>query len=298
MAAAVGRRADPCPHRARAGVSHAPVLHERRHRAASQVSRDAGTVPRGAYHRCRAPAALLLGLPAQHLDPRARRQPRDGRHRLSLHGGLDGPRHRDLHADGRRGRDLDRSGAVHRDQARVPEYRRRHLCPLGHSGDSRRGRRRRQHHLQDPLQRRRGDDRRAGRRGQSHRRSRRRAAHGRRRQPDRDRQRSSGKPCRHEQAAGGRDRSPSASSRQHPARAARNGRRVGADLRSDLRRRAAPQAQARPDSIPEPPRRHQRARLRRLRRLQPAIQLPFRARAGDRSRPEAPHQSEFLQSGF
>ena len=31
-------------------------------------------------------AVLLLGLPAQHLDPRARGQPRAGRHRLPLHG--------------------------------------------------------------------------------------------------------------------------------------------------------------------------------------------------------------------
>jgi indolepyruvate ferredoxin oxidoreductase len=37
----------------------------------------------------RAHAVLLLGLPAQHLDARARRQPSDGRHRLSRHGDLD-----------------------------------------------------------------------------------------------------------------------------------------------------------------------------------------------------------------
>ena len=41
---------------------------------------------------------LLLGLPAQHLDARARRQPRDGRHRLPRHGAVDAePPHRDHH---------------------------------------------------------------------------------------------------------------------------------------------------------------------------------------------------------
>ena len=36
------------------------------------------------------------------------------RHRLPLHGALDGPQHRDLHPHGRRRRALDRPGAVHR----------------------------------------------------------------------------------------------------------------------------------------------------------------------------------------
>ena len=67
--------------------------------------------------------------------------------------------------DGRRRRQLGRPGAVHRRQARVPEPRRRHLLPLRLAGDPRGGRRRRQHHLQDPLQRCRRHDRRpAGRR--------------------------------------------------------------------------------------------------------------------------------------
>ena len=48
---------------------------------------------------------------------------------------------------------------------RLPESRRRHLQPFRHARHPRRGRGRRQHHLQDPLQRRRRDDRRpAGRR--------------------------------------------------------------------------------------------------------------------------------------
>ena len=49
--------------------------------------------------------------------------------------------------------------------AHVPEPRRRHVHPFGPARDPRGGRRRRQHHLQDPLQRRGRDDRRpAGRR--------------------------------------------------------------------------------------------------------------------------------------
>src|SRR6185436_11116725 len=44
--------------------------------------------------------ALLLGLPAQHLHAGGGRLARAGRHRLPLHGHLDGPQHRHLHADG------------------------------------------------------------------------------------------------------------------------------------------------------------------------------------------------------
>ena len=75
-------------------------------------------------------AALLLGLPAQHLDRGAGRLARAGRHRLPLHGHLDGPQHRHLHPHGRRRRDVGGPGGVHRNAARVPEPRRRHLLPL------------------------------------------------------------------------------------------------------------------------------------------------------------------------
>ena len=57
---------------------------------------------------------LLLGLPAQHVDQGARRQPRDRGHRLPRHGDLDGPLDVDVHAHGRRRRAVDRPGAVHR----------------------------------------------------------------------------------------------------------------------------------------------------------------------------------------
>jgi indolepyruvate ferredoxin oxidoreductase len=77
-------------------------------------------------------SAFLLGLPAQHLDQGAGRQPRAGRHRLPLHGAVDGPRDRHLHPHGRRRRNLDRRGALHQRKARVRQSGRRHLLPLGH----------------------------------------------------------------------------------------------------------------------------------------------------------------------
>jgi hypothetical protein len=115
---------------------------------------EAGKAPMAAS------ALFLLRLPAQHLDQGAGGQPRAGRHRLPLHGAVDGPPHRYLHPDGRRGRALARPGALHQDPARLRQSRRRHLFPFRHPGDPRRRRRRRQHHLQDPLQRRRRHDRR------------------------------------------------------------------------------------------------------------------------------------------
>ena len=108
-------------------------------------------------------ALLLRGLPAQLVDRGAGRLARLCRHRLPLHGAVDGSRHRGLHPDGRRGRQLDRRSAVLQARARLPEPRRRHLPAFRLAGDARGGRRRRQHHLQDPLQRRRRHDRRSER---------------------------------------------------------------------------------------------------------------------------------------
>ena len=65
-----------------------------------------------------------------------------------------------LHPDGRRGRQLDRRGAVLKARPRVPEPRRRHLQSFGLARGARRHPGRRQHHLQDPVQRRRRHDRR------------------------------------------------------------------------------------------------------------------------------------------
>jgi hypothetical protein len=106
-------------------------------------------------------ALFLLGLSAQHLDQGARGRGRGRRHRLSLHGEMDGPLDRGLYPYGRRGRQLDRRGAVFEAQARLPEPRRGHLQPFRHPRHPRRRRRQGQHHLQDPLQRRRRHDRRA-----------------------------------------------------------------------------------------------------------------------------------------
>ena len=96
-------------------------------------------------------AVFLLGLPAQHLDQGAGRQPRLCRHRLPLHGAVDGSQHRDLHPYGRRGRAVGRRRAVHQGKARVRQSRRRHLFPFRQPRDPPGGRLRRQHHLQDPL---------------------------------------------------------------------------------------------------------------------------------------------------
>ena len=119
-----------------------------------------GSGARQAQDQSGAAALLLLRLPAQHVDQAARRQPRDGRHRLPRHGHLDGPQHVRIHAHGRRRRAVDRPGAVHRREAHLREPRRRHVLPQRNPRDSRCRRGRRQHHVQDPLQRRGRDDRR------------------------------------------------------------------------------------------------------------------------------------------
>ena len=89
-----------------------PALHER--------IADQARLPRRARpdqpHPCGAAAAhavLLFRLSAQYVDPRAGRQPRDGGHRLPLHGHLDGSQYRNLHADGRRRRAMDGDLALH-----------------------------------------------------------------------------------------------------------------------------------------------------------------------------------------
>ena len=105
---------------------------------------------RWAESRAGEPAAMervpyfCSGCPAQLVDQGAGGEPRARRHRLPLHGAVDGPRDRHLHPHGRRGCQLDRAGALHRDRAHLPEHRRRHLLPLRHSRDPGRGRRRRQ----------------------------------------------------------------------------------------------------------------------------------------------------------
>ena len=88
-----------------------------------------------------AAAVLLLGLPAQHVDQGARRQPGAGGHRLPCDGNRDlSGAQQDDDAHGRRGRAVDRSGAVFQAAARVRESGRRYLFSFGLSGDSRGGR--------------------------------------------------------------------------------------------------------------------------------------------------------------
>ena len=143
---------------------------------AQRSARGAGRAPEGSAagarrdHRHRhAHSVFLLGLSAQFVDRGAQGHARLCRHRLPLHGAVDGPRHIWLYADGRRGRQLGRRGAVLQAPARVPEPRRRHLQPLRLHGDPRRDRGRHQHHLQDPVQRRGRDDRRPEERRRPHR---------------------------------------------------------------------------------------------------------------------------------
>ena len=134
--------------------------------AAARGFRSARRKRLDASSRRPAPALLLLRLPAQHLDPRARGQPRARRHRLPLHGAVDGPPYRRPSPRWAARACLDRP--ARRSPARrhiFAQSRRRHLFRTPASWRSARRRGRRQHHLQDPLQRRRGDDRRpAGRR--------------------------------------------------------------------------------------------------------------------------------------
>ena len=84
-----------------------------------------------------AQSRLLRRLPAQSLDPRARRQPGACRHRLSQDGdaGQSAADHHRL-AYGRRRRDVARPAAVHDGATRLRQYRRRHLCPFGHRSRS------------------------------------------------------------------------------------------------------------------------------------------------------------------
>ena len=149
LARARGRGPRAPPRGARRGAPLEPPRPLRRTRAAADRGLESPAHP-----------LFLLRLPAQHVDPGSRRQPRPFRHRLPLPRAVDGPQHRQLQPDGRRGSALDRPGAVFRRETRFHQYRRRHLFPFRPAGDPGRGRRRRQRHLQDPLQRRGGDDRR------------------------------------------------------------------------------------------------------------------------------------------
>ena len=145
LAAAADRRADAGDDRPRdrRSASRASTASARDRAAALAFTRQPrkrrSPKPRIALA---AHALLLLGLPAQHLDQRARGQPRAGRHRLPLHGAAGWtatPRPSRRWAARAR---LDRAGAVHRRAAHLRQHRRRHLLPLRAAGDPRGGRRR------------------------------------------------------------------------------------------------------------------------------------------------------------
>ena len=166
-----------------------------------------------------------------------------GRHRLPLHGELDGPRDRRPDPDGRRRRQLGRLVAVHRRPARLPEPRRRHLLPLRLAGDPPGGRGEGQHHLQDPVQRRGRHDRRPAGRRPDQRRTPSRTGPRRRREAHRVVSDDPGKFPPRAIFPAGID-VPSARGDWTPcSAAARDPRRHGADLRADLRRREAAPAQ-------------------------------------------------------
>ena len=77
---------------------HSPVLEQR----LARLEAFDQPVTGHAADQARAHAVLLLGLPAQHLDQSARRQPRHGRHRLPRHGAEHAdPPHRPDHPYGR-----------------------------------------------------------------------------------------------------------------------------------------------------------------------------------------------------
>ena len=222
----------------------------------------------------------------------------DGRHRLPHAGDRHGPQHQDLHPHGRRGRDLGRRQPLHRHAARLPEPGRRHLLPFRLSGDPPRRRGQHQHHLQDPLQRRRRHDRRPAARRQRHAVDDQPAGPCRRRAPHRAGERRAGQvPDRHRMGAGRHLPSPRRA-RRRAARAARVEGRVGPDLRPDLRRREAPPPQARHLPRPGQARVHQRGGLRGLRRLLGAVELPLGHAGRDRVRPQARHRPVVLQQGL
>ena len=155
-----------------------------------------------------------------------------------------------------------------------------------------------QHDLQDPVQRRRGDDRRpAARRparsGDDFAPDRRRG-----REPHRHRHRRAGKISRGHQLGAGCERAPPRRTRRRAARTARDSRAYRPSSTTRPAPRKTPPAQARRVSRSGQARRHQRNGVRGLRRLQRQIQLPVGGAAGDRVRPQAHHQPIHLQQGL
>ena len=182
--------------------------------------------------------------------------------------------------------------------ARVPERRRRHLLPLRQPGHPRRGRGRRQHHLQDPLQRRRRDDRRPERRRPAVGPADRPRGPGRRRQAGGRGDRRAGQVPAQCRISAGRDHPPPRRAGRGAARAARDRGHHRPGLRPDLRRREAPPAQARADARSGDARGDQRAGVRGLRRLRPRLELRLDRAGRDRVRAQASDRPVQLQQGL
>ena len=158
---------------------------------------------------------------------------------------------------------------------------------------------RRQHHLQDPVQRRGRDDRRAAQRRRPH-----GAADRARRSRPKAPSASSSSPTSREKYPKDTDW-PTGITIHHrdeldavQSELADSPGRHRADLRPDLRGREAPPPQARRVPRSRQARRHQRARLRRLRRLRRAVELRLGAAARNRMGPQAHHRPVELQQGL
>ncbi len=123
---------------------------------------------------------------------------------------------------GGEGRAMDRHPAVHGNEAHLRQPRRRHLLPLRPAGGACRRGRRRQHHLQDPLQRRGRHDRRAARGRQAERADDHAAGARRRREEDHHRHRRAGEVRQRDRAGAGHHRPPSRRARPGAARVARD----------------------------------------------------------------------------
>ena len=166
-AAAFGHPARPC-HRGPGGRGTAPAAGRGRRCSRRSRRRDPGSDrgQRGGDRSFTDPHPfLLLRLSPQPLDQDPGGQHRPVRNRLSRHGHLVRSIYDAADPHGGGGGQLDRHRAIHRRGARISESRRRDLQPFGTARHSRRVKRRREHHLQDSVQRRGGDDEWAAGRG-------------------------------------------------------------------------------------------------------------------------------------